>query len=343
MKQKRAPRDVVASAAKQSRRGGALVGALLLATPALLSSGAPSHAAGYPTKPVRLIVVYPPGGGIDLLARVMGPSFTETWGQAVVVDNRPGAGTTIGAAVAAKAPPDGYTLLMTDVSFAITPSLYSSLPYDAQKSFAPISLINLVTDVLVVHPSVPAGSVKELIAYAKANPGKILYASAGNGTLNHLAPEMLKAMAGIDLVHVPFKGALAALTDVVAGRQQLYIGALASTVPHIKSGRVRAIAITGKKRSSMLPDLPTMAESGLPDYDVNAWYGLLAPAGTPRSIVTAVHRQVKKALQSREVQQQLAEQGSEAVGNTPEEFRAFISDEIVKWNGAVKTAGAKVD
>lgn len=303
----------------------------------------PAGAADYPTKPVRLVVVYPPGGGIDLLARVMGQQFTESWGQQIVVDNRPGAGTTIGAAVVAKAPPDGYTLLFTDVSFAITPSLYATLPYDAHKSFAPVSLVNLVTDVLVVHPSLPATNVKELVAYAKANPGKVLYASAGNGTLNHLAPEMLKAMAGIELVHVPFKGAVAALTDVMSGRQQVYIGALASTVPQIKAGRVRALAITGKKRSALLPDLPTVAESGFPDYDVSAWYGLLAPAGTPRPIILAVQQQVRKALQSPGVQQQLAEQGSEAVGGTPEQFSAFIASEIRKWGAAVKTAGAKVD
>ena len=306
----------------------------------------PAAAADYPTKPVRLVVVYPPGGGIDLLARVMGQQFTESWGQQIVVDNRPGAGTTIGAAVVAKAPPDGYTLLFTDVSFAITPSLYATLPYDAQKSFAPISLVNLVTDVLVVHPSLPATTVKELVAYAKANPGKVLYASAGNGTLNHLAPEMLKAMAGIDLVHVPFKGAVAALTDLMSGRQQVYIGALVSTVPQIRAGRVRAIAITGKKRSPMLPDLPTIAESGLRElreYDVSAWYGLLAPAGTPRPVIQAVQQQVRKALQSPAVQQQIAEQGSEAVGSTPEEFSAFIASEIRKWGAAVKTAGAKVD
>ena len=300
-------------------------------------------AADYPTKPVRLVVVYPPGGGIDLLARAMGQQMAESWGQPIVVDNRPGAGTTIGAAVVAKAPPDGYTLLMTDVSFAITPGLYSTLPYDAQKSFAPISLVNLVTDVLVVHPALPATTVKELVAYAKANPGKVLYASAGNGTLNHLAPEMLKAMAGIDLVHVPFKGAVAALTDVMSGRQQVYIGALVSTVPQIKAGRVRAIAITGKQRSALLPDLPTVAESGLPDYDVSAWYGILAPAGTPRPLIQAVHLQVTKALQSPGVRQQLVEQGSEAVGSTPEQFGAFIASEIKKWGAAVKAARAKVD
>lgn len=303
----------------------------------------PAAAIEYPTKPVRLVVVYPPGGGIDILARVIGPQLTEAWGVSIVVDNRPGAGTTIGAATAAKAAPDGYTLLMTDVSFAITPSLYANLPYDPQKSFSPISLLNLVTDVLVVHPSLPVTSVKELVSYAKANPGKILYASAGNGTLNHLAPEMLKAMAGIDLVHVPYKGALAALADVISGREQLYIGALVSTVPHIKSGRLRALAITGKKRSAMLPDLPTVAESGLPDYDVSAWYGLLAPAGTPRGVLDKINSQVRKAIQSKEVQLQLAQQGAEPVGGTPEEFKTFLATEIRKWAAAVKIAGAKVD
>jgi tripartite-type tricarboxylate transporter receptor subunit TctC len=297
----------------------------------------------YPVRPVRLVVVYPPGGGIDILARIMSQQLSAAWGHPVVVDNRPGAGTTIGAAIVAKAPADGHTLLMTDVSFAITPSLYTNLPYDARKSFAPVTLINLVTDVLVVHPSLPATSLKELISYAKANPGKVLYASAGNGTLNHLAPEMLKAMAGIDLVHVPYKGAIAALTDVISGREQVYIGALVSTVPHIKSGRLRAIAITGKARSPLLPDLPTVAESGLPHYDVSAWYGVLAPAGTPRSAVDRINTHIKKTVGSREMQQQLAEQGSEAVAGSPEQFAAFLDVELKKWAAAVKLAGAKID
>jgi tripartite-type tricarboxylate transporter receptor subunit TctC len=307
------------------------------------AAGLPAAPVDYPTKPIRLVVVYPPGGGIDILARSMGQQLVEAWGVPIVVDNRPGAGTTIGAATAAKAAPDGYTLLMTDVSFAITPSLYTRLSYDAQKSFAPVSLLNLVTDVLVVHPALPVTSVKELIAHAKANPGKILYASAGNGTLNHLAPEMLKAMAGIDLVHVPYKGALAALADVVSGSAPVYIGALASTVPHITAGRLRALAITGKKRSPLLPNLATVAESGLPDYDVSAWYGLLAPAGTPRQVVERINAQVRTAIQSKEVQQQLALQGAEPVAGSPEEFKAFIAKEISKWAAAVKAAGAKVD
>lgn len=297
----------------------------------------------YPNKPIRVVVVYPPGGGIDILARAIGQKFTDAWGQPIIVDNRPGAGTTIGAAIAAKAPPDGYTLLMTDVSFAITPSLYAKLPYDPAQELAPISLLNLVTDILVVHPSLPVASVRELIAHAKANPGKILYASAGNGTLNHLAPEMLKTMAGVDMVHVPYKGALAALADVISGREQLYIGAMVSTVPHVKSGRLRALAITGKKRSNVLPDLPTMAESGLPDYDVSAWYGMLAPAGTPRPIVDKINREVRTALQAPDIRQRLAAEGSEPVGSSPEEFGAFLKAETTKWAKAVKAAGAKVD
>ncbi len=297
----------------------------------------------YPVKPVRLVVVYPPGGGIDILARAIGQKLTDAWGAPIIVDNRPGAGTTIGATIVAKAAPDGYTLLMTDVSFAITPSLYAHLPYDPLKELEPITLVNRVTDILVVHPSLPVNSVKELIAYAKANPGKILYASAGNGTLNHLAPEMLKVMAGFDMVHVPYKGAIAALADVISGREQLYIGALISTVPHIRANRLRALAITGKSRSAVFPDLPTIAESGIADYDVSAWYGLLAPAGISRQIVDRLNKEVRKAIQEPDIKQRLAADGSEAVGSSPEEFGTFIRSEIKKWAKAVKAAGATVD
>ena len=312
----------------------------------LLAGGMHCAAAAdpaYPEKPVRMVVVYPPGGGIDILARAIGQKLADVWGAPMIVDNRPGAGTTIGAAIVAQSPADGYTLLMTDVSFAITPTLYAQLPYDAVKDFTPVSLLNLVTDIMVVHPSVPANSVREFVAYAKANPGKVLYASAGNGTLNHLAPEMFKAMSGIELVHVPYKGAVAALTDVISGREQLYVGALVSTVPHIKAGRLRALAVTGRKRSGAFPDLPTVAESGLPEYDVNAWYGLLAPAGTPRAIVDKLNREVRRVLQTPDILQRLAADGSEPVGSSPEEFRKFIGEEIAKWGKAVKAAGAKID
>lgn len=322
---------------------------LVLAAQAAYGAQATPHApqragaVAYPEKPIRMVVVYPPGGGVDILARALGQKLADAWGPPLIVDNRPGAGTTIGAAIVAKAPADGYTLLMTDVSFAITPTLYSQLPYDATRDLAPVTLLNLVTDILVVNPSLPVNNVKELIAHAKAHPGKVLYASAGNGTLNHLAPEMLKAMAGINLVHVPYKGAVAALTDVISGREQLYIGALVSTVPHIKAGRLRALAITGIKRSSVFPDLPTVAESGLPGYDVSAWYGLLAPAGTPRPIIDKINQDVRKALQAPDIQQRLAADGSESVGSSPEEFGRFIRDEIAKWGKAVKAAGAKID
>jgi tripartite-type tricarboxylate transporter receptor subunit TctC len=300
-------------------------------------------AVAYPDKPIRVVVVYPPGGGIDILTRAIGQKLANVWGPPMIVDNRPGAGTTIGAAIVAKAPADGYTLLMTDVSFAITPTLYAQLPYDAAKDFAPVALLNLVTDIMVVHPSLPANSVKELIAYSKANPGKVLYASAGNGTLNHLAPEIFKSMAGIDLVHVPYKGAVAALSDVISGREQVYVGALVSTVPHIKAGRLRALAVTGKQRSRAFPDLPTIAESGLPGYDVSAWYGLLAPAGTPRAIVDKLNREIRKALQTPDMLQRLAADGSEPVASSPEEFGQFVRDEIAKWGKAVKAANAKID
>ncbi len=310
---------------------------------AALCGGA--HAASsYPEKPIRIVVVYPPGGGIDILVRALGQKLSDTWGPPIIADNRPGAGTSIGAAIVAKSAPDGYTLLATDVSYSITPSLYGrQLPYDPLRELTPITLLNLVTDVLVVHPSLPARSVKELIGYAKANPGKILYASAGNGTLNHLAPEMFKSMAGIDMVHVPYKGAVAAIADVMSGREQVYIGALASTVPHIKSGRLRALAITGARRSTVLPDLPTVIESGVPGYDVNSWYGLLAPAGTPRPIIDKVNGEVKKALRTNEIQERLAADGSVAVGSTPEEFAKFIRSEMSKWEKVVKAAHAKVD
>jgi len=318
--------------------------AVLAVTASLTAASAlAAQPPDYPIKPVRLVVVYPPGGGVDILARGMGQRLTEAWGVPIVVDNRPGAGTTIGAAIVAKAPADGHTLLLTDVSFSITPALYASLPYHPEKDFAPVSLLNLVTDVLVVHPAVPARSVKELIAHAKANRGKVLYASAGNGTLNHLAPEMLKTQAGIDLVHVPYKGALAALADVVSGQAQVYIGALGSNLPHIRANRVRALAITGKKRAPQLPELPTMAESGLPDYDVSAWYALFAPAGTPGAVIDRIQQASRSAVESSEVRARLIADGAEPVGSRPEELRSFLKGELAKWGAAVRSAGVRVD
>ena len=324
-----------------------VAGTLMFSTlGALLFTAAPPVLAAetaYPARPLRLVVVYPAGGGVDIISRALGQHLNEALGQPVVVDNQAGAGTTIGAAVVARSNPDGYTLLMTDVSFSISPNFYPNLSYDPVKSFVPVSLVNLVTDVIVVHPGLPMTTMKDFVAYAKANPGKILYASAGNGTINHLAPELLKTQLGIDLVHVPYKGAIPALTDVLSGRTHMYLGALASTVPHIKSGRLKAIAITGKKRSPMFPDLQTVSETVLPDYDISAWYGMLAPAGTPKAIVDRVSAAVRRAVQTREVLQHVADQGGEPVGSTPEAFESFLAVELKKWTAAAKASGAKAE
>ena len=299
-------------------------------------------AASYPSKPVRVVVVYPAGGGIDIVTRAVSLKLSEAWGASFVIDNRPGAGTTLGTALAARAPSDGYTLLMADVSFAISPALYRNLPYDP-KDFVPVSLLNLVTDILVVHPGLPAKSVKELIARAKSSPEKILYASPGNGSLGHLAVEKLKAESGIDLVHVSYKGGAPALSDVINGSTPVYIGALNLPLPHIRAGRLRALGITGLTRSPLLPDLPTVAESGVPGYDVSAWYGMFAPTGTPSEIIQRLSAGVAKAIRSEDIVQRLVSDGNEPVGSTPAEFRSLLASEMLKWSTAVRVANAKID
>jgi tripartite-type tricarboxylate transporter receptor subunit TctC len=311
----------------------------------LLTAWAPAGwaAEGYPAKPVRIVVVYPAGGGIDIVTRAVTQKLSEAWGASFVIDNRPGAGTTLGTGIVAKSAADGYTLLMADVSFAISPALYRSLPYDPVKDFVPVSLLNLVTDVLVVYPGLPVKSVKELLAHAKANQGKVLYASPGNGSLGHLAVEMLKVASGIDLVHVPYKGGAPALSDVIAGSTPVYIGALNLALPQIRAGRLRALAITGRTRSSQLPELPTVAESGLPGYDVSAWYGLFAPAGTPANIVQQLSAAIARVIRADDVVQRLLSDGNEPVGGSPSEFRAFVGAELAKWGAAVKVANAKID
>jgi len=325
-----------------NRRAAVIAAAVLGARlgPADAAGPAPSD---WPNKPIRILVVYPPGGGIDLIARSLGKKLSALWSVPVVIDNRPGAGTTLGAGVVAKSPADGYTLLITDVSFAIAASLYKSLPYDTLADFAPVTLLNTVEDILIVNASVPANNVRELVSLARSKPGGLMYASAGNGTLNHLAPEMFKQAAGIHMVHVPYKGALAALNDVMAGHEQVYIGALGSVVPHLKSGRIKAIAVTGTKRSRVLPDVPTVAESGVTGFDVAAWYGLLAPAGTPEGIVDKIQREVARLAREPEFQQQMRADGNEIVASTPREFGVFLERDVAKWHRAVTAAGAKVD
>ncbi|MBV7483792.1 tripartite tricarboxylate transporter substrate binding protein [Bordetella sp. BOR01] len=320
-----------------------LIAALLWAAALGLFWCGVAQAAAYPEKPIRIVVVYPPGGGIDYVARELARELNKAWNVPVVVENKPGAGTTLGTAAVAQADPDGYTLLMTDVSFSIAPSLYKTLPYDAVSDFAPVCLVNTVADILVANPAVHADSVRQLIDLAKAKPGSLVYASAGNGTLNHLAPEMLKAAAGIDMVHVPYKGAIAAMNDVMAGRGQVYIGALISAVPLIQAGRLKPLAVTGAHRSPLLPEVPTMIESGVAGYDVASWYGLLAPAGTPAATIRKINREVVRIAQQQGFRDAMTRNGNEVVASTPAEFSRFLQGEIDKWGQAVQAAGATVD
>jgi tripartite-type tricarboxylate transporter receptor subunit TctC len=319
-----------------------LTAAVLIAATGLVQS-APASAAPpeYPTRSIRLIVPFAPGGSNDIMARLIGQHFSESMGQAVIVDNRPGAGGIIGTDAAAKSPPDGYTLLMMSVTLAVNPSLRLNLPYDTHRDLLPITLVASAPLMLVVHPSMPAKSVKELIAYAKANPGKLNFASGGPGTTPHLAGELLKSMAGIDMTHVPYKGGGPALTDLVAGQIQLMLENIPSTLPHVKADRLRALAVTALKRSALVPHLPTLDEAGLKGYEIVGWNGLFAPAGTPQNVVARIHAETVKGLAKPEVKERLATLGAEGVGSSPAEFAKFFAAEISKWAAAVKQAGLK--
>jgi tripartite-type tricarboxylate transporter receptor subunit TctC len=285
-------------------------------------------AAEYPERPLRLIVPFAPGGGNDTVARLVGQRLTAILGQPVVVDNRAGAGGVLGAELAAKAPPDGYTLFLGGVgSHAINPNLHEHLSYDPIRDFAPVSLLASAPLVLVVHPSVKATSVAELIALARANPGKINYASNGNGSSSHLAAVMFDSMAGVDMVHIPYKGLSPALSDLLAGQVQVMFSSVVAILPHIQSGRLRALAISGNRRLSLLPDLPTIAEAGVAGYQTSSWYGILAPAGTPKDIVAKLNAAIVKVLSEPEVKKALASEGADPVGNSPEAFALFIAAE----------------
>lgn len=298
----------------------------------------------FPTKPIRIVVPFPPGGTTDILARAAAQKMTEAWKEQAVVDNRPGAGGNIGAELVAKSAPDGYTLLMGTVgTHAINPSLYARMPYDHVKDFAPVILVAAVPNVLVVHPSVPASSVAELIAYAKANPGRLNFASSGSGTSIHLAGELFKVMTGVQMAHVPYKGSAPAIADLVGGQVQLMFDNLPSALPQIKAGRLRALAVTSAQRAPALPDLPTIAESGLPGYEASSWFGLLAPAGTPADVVAKVNGEVARWLATPEAKEKLLSQGANAAGGTPEDFVRHIAAETAKWQKVVKESGAKVD
>jgi len=299
--------------------------------------------AAYPTKAVRIIVPFAAGGGTDSLARLLGQKLTEALGQTVVVDNRPGAGGTIGTELAAKASADGYALLMVNAGHVINPHLYKNLAYDSIKSFAPVALMATASYVLVVHPSVPAKSVKDLIALGKARPD-LSFASSGNASTPHLAAELFNKMAGIKMTHVPYKGGAPANTALVSGEVSSYFGSVSGSLPHIRSGRTRALAVTGVKRSSALPTVPTIAEAGLPEYDITGWFGMLAPAGTPPDVVATLNREVGKALQHADVKKRLLEQeGADPAAGSPSEFVQFIQVELRKYAQIVQMSGARLE
>ena len=303
-----------------------------------------ADAQSYPTKPVRMVIPFPAGGTTDILGRVAAQKLSEALGQQVIPDNRPGASGNIGTEQVAKAPPDGYTLLTAPGStLTIHPSLYPKLGFDPLKDFAPITILAGVPNLLVVHPSLPARNVKDLIALAKSKPDALNYASTGAGQSTHLSMELFKSMAGVKIVHVPYKGSAPAVTDLLGGHVPMMFDNMPSALPHVKAGKLRALGVSTAKRSSTAPDVPTVAESGLPGFDVTVWFATLAPAATPRDILERIHRVLVKALQASDVRERLASQGAEAVGNTPEQFTAQMKSDLAKWAKVVQAANIKLD
>jgi tripartite-type tricarboxylate transporter receptor subunit TctC len=300
-----------------------------------------SDAAGYPLRPIRLVVPSSPGGGTDIVGRLLAQKLGEVLGQPLVVDNRPGAGTLIGTEFVAKSAPDGYTLLMGLSTLAIDPSIYAKLPYDALKDFAAISLAASVPNVLSVHPSVPATTVPELIALASARQGRLTCGSAGLGTNPHLAAELFRTMAGVEWVHVPYKGSGPAVIGLLAGQVDLMFATLPSVIQHVRAGKLRALGVSTAARAPALPDVPTIAEAGLPGYEAIQWYGVLAPTGTPRAIIDRLSRDIGRALQAPEMRERLAVEGATPIGSSPDEFAAYLRRETEKWAEVIKTTGLK--
>jgi tripartite-type tricarboxylate transporter receptor subunit TctC len=318
-----------------------LVGAI---ASALSCADAWSQADSYPNRPIRMIVAYPPGGGVDIAARSIGQKLNEAWGQPVIVDNRGGAGGNIAMDLAARAQPDGYTLIMTAAGpTAINVSLYSRIPFDPVRDFAPVARVASTIYALVVHPAVEAKSVKDLLVLAKSRPGKVTFASTGIGGPPHLAGELLKTMTGVEMTHVPYKGTGPALTDLVGGQVTMMFSDAIAAAPHINAGRLRGLAVSSPRRFALLPNLPPVAEAGVPGYSAVGWTALLAPAGTPRPIVGKLNAEVVRVLPLPEVRERLAGDGSEFGKNTPEELAAFIKEEIVKWGKVIKASGARAE
>ncbi len=297
----------------------------------------------YPSKPIRLIVPFPPGGSVDPIARLVGQKLTEAWGQQVIIDNRPGGNGVIGTEIVAKAPPDGHTLIMVTTNFIINPALVAKLPYDSVRDLAPVALLASAPLVLVVHPSVPATSVKDLVALAKSRPGELNYASSGNGTAGHLAGVLLGTAAGNKLTHIPYKSSAPALIDLISGQVQMLFVSSPSVRPHVDAKRLRALAVTSAKRSSLLPQQPTVSESGLPGYQITQIFGMLAPGATPPALVEKLNTVLNRALKTPDVVERLRADGAEAVGGSPESFALYIKSEIPKWIRIIRQSGARVD
>ena len=297
----------------------------------------------WPSRPLRFILPFPPGGGTDILGRLIAERLSAALRQPVVTENRGGAGGNVGAEAAARSAPDGYTILLAAPSLAISPTLYTKLNYDPRKDLAPISLVAAVPNVMVTHPSVPARTLKEFIALAKAKPGAMNFGSGGSGTSNHLAGELFNLAAGAKLIHVPYKGVNLAMNGVLAGEVQLVFIGIPVPAPHIRAGRLTALAVLAPKRSPLLPDVPTAAEAGMPDFDVTTWYGILAPAGTPRPIITRLNAELVKLMHAPDLQERLAAMATETMTSTPEEFAAYLDREIAKWGEVVRKAGLRAD
>jgi len=298
---------------------------------------APALAQDYPVKPVRIVVPSSPGGGTDILARQIATKLTERWGQSVIVDNRPGAGQMIGLELVAKSPADGYVLAVAATPLAVNSALYKKVPYDPVRDFAPVTQVAAMPNILVAHPTLPARTIKQMLALAKARPGELTYSSSGVGTGPHLSMELLNYMAGVKMEHVPYKGTNPAMVDTMSGHVQMLMSTLLPPLPHLKTNRLRAIGVTSAKRLASLPDVPALAE-GVPGYEVVGWYGMVAPANTPRAVVAKLQKEITSILQAADTREKLAADGAEPVGSTPEEFGAFIKSELVKWAGVVKAA-----
>jgi len=317
--------------------------ALLMAgAAAALIAGAEAAAQAFPVKPIRIIVPFTPGGPNDILARMIGQRYTAAWGQQTVVDNRPGGGTVIGTDIVAKAPPDGHTLLMVSTSHAANPSLMPKLPFDTLRDFVSVGQAVSSPNLLVVHPSIPVRTTRDLLNIAKARPGQITFASGGSGAATHLAGELLKIMGGVDMTHIPYKGAGPATIDLISGQVTWMFGTILPTIPHVRAGKLRALGVSGKKRAEVLPEVPTVAEH-VPGFEASSWYGVFAPVGTPAEVIAKLNQEMARALTPAEVRQRLASEGTEVVAGNPEDFMTLFRAEVAKWARVIKQSGIRLE